>query len=81
MTKPLGAIALAVCPAQQRYPEPLVRLGRIPTSASSWRCDPSRCTRGPFLSGQTASDWTTGPCNACLRICKHTSRLTFLSTN
>lgn len=33
MAKPLGAIALAVCPPQQRYPESLARLGRIPTSA------------------------------------------------
>lgn len=53
MAKPLGAIALAVYPPQQRYPESLAQLGRIPTSAP-WRCDPSHCTRGLFLPGQTA---------------------------
>lgn len=53
MAKPLGAIVLAVCPPQQRYPDSLARLGRIPTSAP-WRHDQSRCTRCLFLPGQTA---------------------------
>lgn len=80
MAKSLGAIAFAVGPPQRRYPEPLAGLG-------GYRSQPPGgairvAARATFsCPGRQPSDWTTGPCNACLRICKHTSRLTFLSTN
>jgi hypothetical protein len=80
MAKPLGAIALAVA---LRSSDTLSRWSGLGGYRPQplWRCDPSRCTRCLSCPGRQPSDWTTGPCNACLRICKHTSRLTFLSTN
>lgn len=80
MAKPLGAIVLAVCPPQQRYPDSLARLGRIPTSAPGGAI--RAAARAAFsCPGRQPNDRTTGPDDACLRICRHTSRFTFLSTN